>query len=78
MQQIIVYRNPAEAAFWDLLLNSPNMFPIGVGIVVFFVVLLISDNVMRRNRVMRRMANSYASLVIGAVAGVIITWYMWL
>lgn len=78
MQQIIVYRNPAEAAFWDLLLNSPNMFPISMGVVVFFVVLLLSDHVIRGNRFTRHMANSYASLVIGSVAGVFTTWYMWL
>lgn len=80
MQQVIVYRNPAEAAFWDLMTNSPNMFPISVGIVMFFVAMIVSDRILRgsKYRAVRQFGNSYASLVIGTVIGFLTTWYMWL
>lgn len=80
MQQIIVYRNPAEAAFWDLMTSSPNMFPISVGIVVFFVFLLVFSDVTRKSkyRGVRNVANSYVPLAIAAVVGVLVTWYMWI
>lgn len=39
MQQIIVYRNPLEAAFWNSV-SGGQLFPILVGVVVFFAVFL--------------------------------------
>lgn len=39
MQSIIVYRNPVEAAFWEMMSNG-QLFPIMVGILVFFCVFL--------------------------------------
>jgi hypothetical protein len=40
MQSVIVYRNPAEAAFWEML-SSGAAFPVIAGIVVFFAVFLV-------------------------------------
>lgn len=37
MQEIIVYRNPAEAAFWQLMSNG-EFFPIIVGAAVAIIV----------------------------------------
>lgn len=80
MQQIIVYRNPAEVAFWNLITSSPNMFPISVGIVVFFVSVLVFSDVTRKSkyRAARNVANSYIPLIVSGLVGVLVTWYMWI
>ena len=44
MNEIIVYRNPGEAAFWNLITTSPNAFPVIAGIVVFFVTLTVINS----------------------------------
>lgn len=53
MQSVIVYRNPVEAAFWDMFMSSPNTFPVMVSIVVFFVTLLcctpLVERIQRKN-----------------------------
>ena len=40
MQEVIVYRNPLEAAFWYGVMDG-SFFPIIVAVVVFFAVFLI-------------------------------------
>ena len=79
MQEVIVYRNPAEAAFWHAI-SGGEFFPIMVGIVVFFVVFLTVNSRMEKRwgswgkaAAMR----SYFALGIGAVSGIATIWKMW-
>lgn len=80
MQQIIVYRNPAEAAFWDMIMSSPNLFPIMVGIVVFFNVLIFSTYLVRKSKqkMIYNLRNSYFPLIVSAICGIFTVWYMWI
>lgn len=80
MQQIIVYRNPAEAAFWDMIMSSTNLFPIMVGIVVFFNVLIFSTYLVRKSKqkMIYNLRNSYFPLIVSAICGIFTVWYMWI
>lgn len=80
MQEIIVYRNPAEAAFWNTIMSADNIFPIFVGVVVFFAVLLITDSLVRKSKIraIYNLRNSYVSLIVGAICGIFTVWYMWI
>ncbi len=79
MQEVIVYRNPLEAAMWHAMMAG-EFFPIIVGIVVFFAVFLTAHGLM-----VKRWGSwgkgaaqrSYAALAIGAVAGILTIWKMW-
>ena len=44
MHQIIVYRNPAEAAFWNLM-SDGSLFPITCAIVIFFIVFMAINQI---------------------------------
>lgn len=84
MQQVIVYRNPAEAAFWEFIMSSNNVFPIVVGAVIGVVLCVFFDLVIRKNvgyvqhsRFMRYVRD-YGALVIGAVVWFLVSWYLWL
>ena len=80
MQEIIVYRNPAEAALWQLLMSG-EFFVVLCGILAFFAVFLGMHAVMTRiwgswgNGAKLR---SYLGLAAGAAAGVATVWAMWL
>lgn len=80
MQQIIVYRNPAEAAFWNTIMSADNIFPIFVGVVVFFAVLLITDSIVRKSKIraIYNLRNSYFPLIVSAICGIFTVWYMWI
>lgn len=70
MQSIIVYRNPLEAMLWEGLMNG-SFFPLIVGIVVFFFVLLLSNKILNKVRTTgNRARNTDISFLIGAVAGI--------
>lgn len=80
MQEIIVYRNPAEAAIWNAL-GSAEFFPFMVGIVVFFVVFLTVYNLLllkfsRYGRKGQLVTN--ASLAAAAVCSLATIWKMWI
>lgn len=89
MQQIIVYRNPVEAAMWNSV-TSAEFVPIMCGIIAFFVVFLITQAVFdklvynwfywkRETLVWKyRKTFPHISLMIGAIAGVLICWKMWI
>lgn len=80
MQEIIVYRNPAEAAFWNTIMSSNNLFPIIVGVVVFFAVLLVTDSLVRKSKIraIYNLSNSYFPLIVGTICGIFTAWYMWI
>lgn len=50
VQEIIVYRSPAEAAAWDILSNSSATFPAICAVVVFFLVAGVYSSVMPQAR----------------------------
>lgn len=80
MQEVIVYRNPMEAAFWQMVMSG-EFFPVIVGVIVFFAVFLTSNAICARiwgswgKAAARR---TYACLALGALAGVATIWKMWL
>lgn len=77
-QEIIVYRNPAEKAFWDLL-SSGSMVPIFAGIIVFFVVFLAANRLITRGRTFHVPGwQTNLSLAIGALAGVATIYKLWI
>ena len=47
MQEVIVYRNPVEAAFWKFI-GSGDAFPIMVAMVLFFATILLTDGLFKR------------------------------
>lgn len=48
-QEIIVYRNPAEKAMWDLLMDGGS-FPFMVTLVAYFIVLVIYFRFLEKRR----------------------------
>lgn len=49
MTEIIVYRNPFEAAFWNLLSsNGGVIFPLIMGLVAFFISMAVVDTYFHR------------------------------
>lgn len=81
MQEIIVYRNPLEAAIWKTV-GSAEFFPFMVGFVVFFVVFLTVYNLLlllkfsRYGREGQLVTN--ASLAAAAVCSLATIWKMWI
>lgn len=79
MQEIIVYRNPLEAQLWGAL-SSGQLFPIIVGVIVTVAAVVIAEwafgkifGVYRRPK-----WTSNASLLIGAFAGIVTSYFMWI
>jgi hypothetical protein len=77
-QSFIVYRNPMEAAFWEMM-SSGEFIPVIAGVLVFFAVFLIANRVL----VGRSSWNTPAwktnlALTLGAMAGVFTIWKLWL
>lgn len=60
MQEIIVYRNPMEAAFWQMVMSG-EAWPVMVAVVVFFAVFLGLHHVL--------------SLKFGYARGRQVTWF---
>ena len=78
MQEIIVYRNPMEAAFWHAM-SGAALIPIMVGVVVFFAVFLLANRLLTQGRQFNTPAwKTNAALLIGAVAGIATCWWLWL
>ena len=82
MQEVIVYRNPLEAAVWhSLSSNGEIIFPMIAGVVVFCVVFAVAQNMLSRiygSWGRTGTITGYASLAAGAVAGVATTWYLFI
>ena len=78
MQEIIVYRNPMEAAMWHSLSNG-ELFPVLCGIIVFFATFLFTNAVMNKiwgswGKAAAMRTN--AALVFGALSGIMVIWKM--
>ena len=92
MQSIIVYRNPLEAAMWEGIMSSGALWPVMVGVAVFFAVFLIADRLIVRrwfgaHHYRVRNVPYYkwnavckvatnVNLAVSALAGVFVVWYM--
>lgn len=70
MQEIIVYRNPMEAALWSTIMSG-DFFPVIVGVVVFFLVFLGVNRILNKGRVLGKTVarNTKIALGLGALAG---------
>lgn len=81
MQEVIVYRNPMEAAIWNSIMSSGALFPVMCGVVVFFVAFLIINGVAERYvgwNYRKRKAASYGSLAIATGIALIVVKLMWI
>lgn len=78
-QEVILYRNPMEKAFWDTVMNFDNTFPIMAGCITMvgcvFLMNHISDKIKSRN-VKRLFQNSI--LYVSACVSVLVTWKLWI
>ena len=69
-QSIIVYRNPAEQAFWE----SGLIGPLLCGLLVFFVILMVGEKILLKSK-MSRFSRKYryainSIVVLASVAGI--------
>lgn len=76
-QEIIVYRNPGEKAFWDFIMSA-NAFPLMIGVVVFFAVFLSVYQISTRGRYQRNNLYTYGSLAVAVVAAVLTVKFLWI
>lgn len=75
MQSIIVYRNPAEAAFWEMMSNG-DLFPVIVGVVVFFAMFLTLHSLVVDRWFRRSKYATNVSLFVSALCGFATIWFM--
>ena len=80
MQEIIVYRNPLEAAMWHTVMSG-EFFPVIAGVVVFFAVFLPLNHFLSQRfgswgKTGKQV--SYFSLGVGAVLGITTVRLMWI
>lgn len=83
MQEIIVYRNPVEAAFWHAIMDG-SAFPVIVGVLVFFAAFLginaLLERVSRSLRgryIYNKGAGSYFSIFFAAVIAFAVMYRMY-
>jgi zinc transporter ZupT len=74
--QVIVYRNPLEAAVWDLFMNSTNTFPLIASVVVFFIVFMVLDSNFPGTQKIQKYRNNIM-LALSVIAGFAMGWYLW-
>ena len=77
MQEIIVYRNPLEAALWSAIMDG-SFFPVIVGVVAFFCAFLAVDRVLNKGRSWGKSAkrNTNIALGVGALSSVLVIFFM--
>ncbi len=77
MQEIIVYRNPMEAALWNTIMSG-DFFPAIVGIVVFFLVFLGVNRILNKGRMFGKTVarNTNIALGLGALLGFATIYFM--
>ena len=75
MQEIIVYRSPAEAAIWRVL-STGEFFPIIVGACVALAVFLVIMQFERRVPYRNRGKLSTGALIVGAITWIMVSWFL--
>jgi len=76
MQEIIVYRNPIEAALWQGV-TSEYFVPIFCGMFAFFVMFIAATKLFERLNWKVQYAHESA-IGIGAFFGSIVIWWLWI
>ena len=87
MQEIIIYRNPAEAAIWNMLLSD-----VGFALIVWLIVFLVSfvsfnkiiNEIIRKQRmwfrrfpvIYRMFGHGYVSIAFGLVVASFCSWFL--
>jgi uncharacterized membrane protein len=80
VESIIVYRNPLEKMLWEGFMGG-QFFPAIAAVVTFFIVLLITFNLLNRFRPQKRWnspVNGYTAMGVAAVAAVAVGWVFWI
>lgn len=75
-QSIIVYRNPVEAAFWESGMIVPLGGGLGVGFIVFLLLMWIAQKVSRDWRGPSNLATGAAAVVSLCVGALTFHWLM--
>lgn len=77
MQEIIVYRNPGEAAMWEFLMNSPTVFPFMCAVIVGLVA---TSGLFRlvKSRRWRMSIDPRLPVIAGVLAGVATYYVMYI
>lgn len=76
MQQIIVYRSPGEALFWQTITDG-SAFPFMVGILVFFLMIVLLNKVfIEKASWGKKKAVTNVSLALSAIIGCSVIYYM--
>lgn len=77
MQEIIVYRNPMEAALWNTIMSG-DFFPVIVGVAMFFLMFIGANRVLNKGRVFGKTVarNTNIALGLGALAGAATIYFM--
>jgi uncharacterized membrane protein YjjP (DUF1212 family) len=76
MQEIIVYRNPVEAALWSGE-YSGILIPILAGCIVFFLTFIINEKLFARSRFTYKKSSEWA-MVLSSIATIFTVWKLWL
>ncbi len=78
MQSIIVYRNPLEAAAWEMLMTGEGFVPIFAGIIVFFAILLTLHKIAGQPwGKVKWWQDVYLHMGVSAMAAVATVWKLW-
>lgn len=77
MQEVIMYRNPIEAAVWSAIMNG-SFLPVIAGVLVFFVVFVGFERVLNKGRNFGKNVriNTNISLILGTVCSFITMFWM--
>lgn len=76
MQEIIVYRNPLEAALWSSVMDG-SFFPVIVGVVAFFCVFLAVNRVINNGRSLGKNVkrNTNIALGVGVLSAIVVIFF---
>ena len=85
MQEIIIYRNPAEAAIWNMLLSDVGFaLTLIVWLIVFLVSIVSLGEIIRKQRmrfrrfpvIYRTFDRGYVSIAFGLVVASFCSWFL--
>lgn len=76
MQEVIIYRNPAEAALWSALM-TPEAFVIFAGAAVGLIALLLAASIVSSRTAWNSPLRTWIPLTVGALAWIATVLVMW-
>ena len=88
MQQVIIYRNPAEVMVWEFIMSSPNFFSLIVAVLSAIVVFVVTDKTYITYTLARKIwpktpygnfmgRVEYMRITIAIIVGVAVAAFMW-